>query len=251
MTSSKNTQPSAFQSISSLALIFGDEHERGPLRTALDSQGFTSAAFDSVQALWDSISLGRRYDALVACADKAWNQRRWASLRGVVKLPVLVVISRDAMNVASTFNDEPLNSERVEFVTAPVNGAELSMRLQLLQSRKLAPVDLPAEEDLVCGGYYFKRLRRIVMVDGEEVRLQPREFDIALILFENLGKVITREEIETRLFDRLANPGSRVLDVHITRLRKKLELGPHRGVQLLTIYGIGYRLVVLGSTFTS
>jgi len=164
-------------------LIFGDEHERGPLRTALDSQGFTSAAFDSVQALWDSISLGRRYDALVACADKAWNQRRWASLRGVVKLPVLVVISRDAMNVASTFNDEPLNSERVEFVTAPVNGAELSMRLQLLQSRKLAPVDLPAEEDLVCGGYYFKRLRRIVMVDGEEVRVQPRELDIALILF--------------------------------------------------------------------
>jgi len=42
-----------------------------------------------------------------------------------------------------------------------------------------------------------------------------------------------------------------VLDVHMTRLRKKLELGPHRGVQLLTIYGIGYRLVVLGSTFTS
>jgi len=251
MTSAKDTGSSHLQSISSLALIFGDERERGPLRTALDSQGFTSAAFDSVQALWESISLGRRYDALVACADKGWNQRRWASLRGMVKLPVLVVISRDAMNVTSTFNDEPLNGERIEFATAPVNGAELSMRLQLLQSRKQVVADASTGEDLVRGGYRFNRLRRMVSIDGEEVRLQPREFDIALILFENLGKVVTREEIEARLFDRPANPGSRVLDVHMTRVRKKLELGPRRGVQLLTIYGVGYRLVVLSSVFHS
>ncbi|MGQ2993399.1 MULTISPECIES: winged helix-turn-helix transcriptional regulator [unclassified Variovorax] len=232
-------------SISSLALVFGDDRNRGALRDALDSQGFASAAFDSVQNLWDSLSSGRRYDALIACADKAWSPRRWVNLRSMVKLPILVVVSRDALELASTFDDESINGERIEFATAPVDGAELAMRLRLLHSRRNGTNAPPVEEDLIWGSFHFKRQARVVLVDGVEVRLQPREFEVALILFQNLGKVIGRAEIEAQLFDRPASPGSRVLDVHVTRVRRKLSLGPEKGVRLLTIYGVGYRLVAL------
>lgn len=238
-------------SISTLALIFGDDRNRSALRDALDSQGFASAAFDSVQTLWDSLSSGRRYDALIACADKAWSSRRWVNLRSTVKLPILVVVSRDALELASTFDDESLNGERIEFATAPVDGAELAMRLRLLHSRRHGPVVPPVEDDLIWGSFHFKRQARVVLVDGIEVRLQPREFEVALILFQNLGKVIGRAEIEAQLFDRPTSPGSRVLDVHVTRVRRKLSLGPEKGVRLLTIYGVGYRLVALSSPSTA
>lgn len=102
-----------------------------------------------------------------------------------------------------------------------------------------------AEEDLIWGSFHFKRAARVVLVDGVEVRLQPREFEVACILFQNLGKVVARTEIEERLFDRPSSPGSRVLDVHVTRVRRKLGLGPEKGIRLLTIYGVGYRLVAL------
>ncbi|WP_208509911.1 response regulator transcription factor [Variovorax paradoxus] len=245
MSPTTNTGLGLSRSISSLALVFGDERNRGTLRSALDSQGFASAAFDSVQTLWESMSSGRHYDALIACADKGWSQRRWANLRTMVKLPMLVVVSRDALELAATFDEDSLNGERIEFATAPVDGAELAMRLRLLHTRRQGGQVPPAEEDLIWGSFHFKRLARVVLVDGVEVRLQPREFEVACILFQNLGKVVARTEIEERLFDRPSSPGSRVLDVHVTRVRRKLGLGPEKGIRLLTIYGVGYRLVAL------
>ncbi|SFO78513.1 DNA-binding response regulator, OmpR family, contains REC and winged-helix (wHTH) domain [Variovorax sp. PDC80] len=236
----------AAKPITTLALVFGDDHNRSALRSALDPQGFASAAFDSVQALCESMSTGHHYDALIAWADKAWSPRRWVNLRSMVRLPILVVVARDAVELASAFGNESLNGERIEFATAPVDGTELAMRLRLLHSRRFGGNALPEEEDLVWGSFHFKRHARVVLVDGVEVRLQPREFDIALLLFLNLGKVVARTDIEAQISDWRASPGSRVLDVHLARMKKKLSLGPEKGVRLLTVYGIGYRLVMLG-----
>ncbi len=243
--SGASTTPSA-KPITTLALVFGDEQTRGELRSALDPQGFASATFDSVQALCDSMSAGHQYDALIALADKEWSLRRWVNLRSMVRLPILVIVSREAVELASTFGNESLNAERIEFATAPVDGIELTMRLKLLHSRRFGGNALPEEEDLVWGSFHFKRHARVALVDGVEVRLQPREFDIALALFRNLGKVVTRADIEAQIPDWRASPGSRVLDVHLARMKKKLSLGPQKGVRLLTVYGIGYRLVMLG-----
>ena len=77
---------------------------------------------------------------------------------------------------------------------------------------------------------------------GEPVRLKQREYDLALLLFRNIGRLLPREYLMLTVWGQELETGSRSLDTHVSRLRTRLNLRPANGMILASVYGLGYRL---------
>ncbi|WP_420995243.1 response regulator transcription factor [Cupriavidus sp. 30B13] len=123
-------------------------------------------------------------------------------------------------------------------VPAPVRGAELAARVQALLRR--LPAAAPGRLEL--GPYRFALDERRAFVGGIQVRLSPKEFELAVLLFRHAGQLLLRQAIEQAVWRRAMPRGSRTLDSHLSRLRAKLALQPRNGVRLASVYGTGCRL---------
>lgn len=126
-----------------------------------------------------------------------------------------------------------------DYVTKPVRPAELAARIQALMRRAYPP---PAQERVSYGPYAFDLAQRVVAFHGQPVDLQPREFDLAVFLFSNAGRLLSRAHLIQSVMHASPDIPSRALDTHISRLRTKLGIVPENGFRLASVYGVGYRL---------
>ena len=121
-------------------------------------------------------------------------------------------------------------------------------RVQALLRRVYAE-PLPTEQ--VWGRYKFMPIGRRLEIDGKAVSLTQKEFDIALFLFRNKGRLLSRRHLLESLWGSSNPPGtelmSRSLDTHISRIRSVLNLRPENGYRLSAVYGQGYRLESIGN----
>jgi DNA-binding response OmpR family regulator len=151
------------------------------------------------------------------------------------RLPILFVnAQRDDPEVV-----EGLNAGADDFMANPDHAKELEARVNALLRRSY-----PAqhEAELVFGDYHFFPPSRVLKVRGVQVDLKNREYELALFLFQNLGRLLSREYLHEAVWGLGVEALSRSLDTHISRLRTKLALRPSSGFLLLAIYGMGYRL---------
>ncbi|MET3462368.1 DNA-binding response OmpR family regulator [Variovorax sp. 1133] len=134
---------------------------------------------------------------------------------------------------------EGLNAGADDFMAKPTRSGELEARVNALLRRSY-----PAqhESELVFGPYHFYPPSRVLKVRGVQVELKNREYELALFLFQNLGRLLSREHLHEAVWGLGIEALSRSLDTHISRLRTKLDLRPANGFLLLAIYGLGYRL---------
>ncbi|MFY9289797.1 MAG: response regulator [Methylorubrum rhodinum] len=148
-------------------------------------------------------------------------------------LPVVVLSSRgdEAGKV------EALDLGADDYVTKPFGMGELLARLRAALRHQLAAKgERPV---FTVEGLSVDLVRRIVRVDGAEVRLTPREYDFLRILVLHAGKVLTHAQLMREV---PASSDPQYLRVYIRQLRQKLEADPERPRLLLTETGIGYRL---------
>lgn len=152
----------------------------------------------------------------------------------------LVKTARDETAVV-----EGLNAGADDFMVAPVRTTELEARVNALLRRSY-----PAqhETELVFGPYHLYPPARVLKANGATVELKNREYALALFLFQNLGRLLSREHLHEAVWGVGTAALSRSLDTHICRLRTKLGLGPSSGFLLLAIYGLGYRLEVVDAS---
>jgi two-component system alkaline phosphatase synthesis response regulator PhoP len=128
-----------------------------------------------------------------------------------------------------------------DYITKPFNTRELIARvravLRLAQSR--ATMEEP--DRLRIGRLEIDLTGRTVTVAGQPVELTPKEFDLLVLLASNPGRVFGRETLLEKVwgYDYLGD--SRTVDVHVQRLRRKLEEDPHHPRHLLTVRSIGYK----------
>jgi DNA-binding response OmpR family regulator len=128
-----------------------------------------------------------------------------------------------------------------DYVTKPFDMRELLVRVKSLIRR------LPEQEmesfgnDIVIKELKVMVLQRKVLMKDELIDLTPKEFDLLVLLLSNIDVIFTREELLDKIWDMDYAGGTRTVDIHIQRLRKKLNK-PYEDI-IQTVYGIGYKAI--------
>lgn len=92
------------------------------------------------------------------------------------------------------------------------------------------------------GQFRIDRLNQEIFRDGEPIKLTAKEFKVAALFFENLNRPLSRSYIFSQIWGNIADITTRTLDMHVSRVRSKLELRPHNGFAIQTVFGFGYRM---------
>jgi DNA-binding response OmpR family regulator len=161
------------------------------------------------------------------------------SIRGIpelARLPVLfMTVKDDERDVV-----DALTAGADDFLNKPFRGAELIARIKAV-TRRLAPVN---EETKVfeTDRFKFDLRQQQCWNDGVAVELTQKEFNLAIVLLQNIGKALSRGYLLERVWGRETEVPSRTMDTHISRVRTRLDLRPERGYLLSPVYSYGYRL---------
>lgn len=127
-----------------------------------------------------------------------------------------------------------------DYVTKPYSARELIARIRAVMRRN-AEADELIPDTVSAGPVRMDVERHVVSVDGTEITMPLKEFDLLEMLLRNAGRVMTRGQ----LIDRVWGPGyvgdTKTLDVHIKRLRSKVEPDPSSPRYLMTVRGLGYK----------
>ena len=128
-----------------------------------------------------------------------------------------------------------------DYITKPFGMLELVARVRAAIRRAEGKVSGPRQEVLEAEGILLDIERHKVTVGGQEVELRPREFDLLHFLMANRGRVMRREVLLDKVWgeDEFIDQGT--LDVHIRRLREKVEDDPSKPKRILTVRGVGYK----------
>jgi len=161
-----------------------------------------------------------------------------------VSTPVIILTARGA-------EEEVVQGLRLgadDYVTKPFGVAELLARTAavLRRARGEGPREAPAGEEarvIELGGLKIYPGKYEVELDGEWIPLRPKEFEVLLYLAERPGVVATRDDLMDAVWGFEYAGGQRTVDVHVSSLRKKLEMGRHP-VRIESVRGIGYKLTV-------
>lgn len=133
-----------------------------------------------------------------------------------------------------------LKSGADDYLAKPYSFTELLARLEAITRRKAAE---KAVTKLVCGELEMNLLTREVTRAGKVIELQAREFSLLEYLIRNHGTVVTRTMLLEHVWDYNFDPQTNVIDVHISRLRQKIDKGFDKSM-IQTLRGAGYKLVV-------
>ncbi|HET8780761.1 MAG TPA: response regulator transcription factor, partial [Agromyces sp.] len=127
-----------------------------------------------------------------------------------------------------------------DYVTKPYSTRELLARIRAVLRRRLEVEDF--DEAVIEGGRVRMDVdRHTVEVEGEVVPMPLKEFELLELLMRNPGRVLTRGQLIDRVWGSDYFGDTKTLDVHIKRIRSKIEVQPSEPVQLVTVRGLGYR----------
>jgi two-component system response regulator RegX3 len=160
-------------------------------------------------------------------------------LRGETIAPIIM------LTALGTETDRVLGFERGadDYVTKPFLMHELIARVRAhLRRAEFDRTGSPTTLRRV-GGLTVDTIRREVTVDGEPVHLTVSEFELLALLSERPGEVVSRRELVSRLWSSEFEGETRTCDAHVRRLRAKIEDDPSTPSRLVTVRGVGYKLV--------
>jgi two-component system response regulator RegX3 len=160
------------------------------------------------------------------------------SLRSRSAVPIIMLTAKDS-EVDKVVGLE-LGAD--DYVTKPYSARELVARIRAVLRRRGEAAEAPADGVLEAGPVRMDVERHVVAVDGETVALPLKEFDLLEFLLRNAGRVLTRGQLIDRVWGSDYVGDTKTLDVHVKRLRAKLEPDPANPRYLLTVRGLGYKL---------
>jgi two-component system response regulator RegX3 len=127
-----------------------------------------------------------------------------------------------------------------DYVTKPFSTPELLARIRTALRRR-SQLASPAKRQLDVNGLIMDVERHKVSVDGKAVTLPLREFELLELLLRNAGLVLTRGQLIDQIWGSSYFGDTKTLDVHIRRIRNKIEADPAHPTRLVTVRGLGYR----------
>lgn len=223
-----------------IALLEDEPYQARLILTLLEMAGYQCDHFESGEAFLDGI-MASDYDLFILdwelpgisgmdVLKHLCEELRWET-------PVLFTTNRDDKEgiVAA------LQMGADDYMVKPIDHKELLARIVSLTRRlRKTPVDNHLQQ---FGDYKIDNRERKLTCRGEPVDLTSKEFDLAVCFFNDIGHILTREELLERVWGINADVTTRTIDTYVSRLRKKLGLVSGKGWQLRSIYHHGYRLV--------
>lgn len=223
-----------------VALLEDEPYQARLIQTLLEMADYQCDHFESGEAFLDGV-MASDYDLYILDWELPGisgmdvlrhirQELRW-------EMPVLFTTSRDDKeDIVSALQ---LGAD--DYMIKPIDHKELLARIAALARRlKATPVDNHVQR---FGQFEIDTRERKITCDDAPVELTAKEFDLTVCFFNDIGHILTREELLERVWGINADVTTRTVDTHVSRLRKKLGLIPEKGWQLLSIYHHGYRLV--------
>ena len=162
---------------------------------------------------------------------------RWVREQISKDLPIIFVTHRsEEADIV-----EGLSCGADDFMIKPVRAGELRARITALLRRAYP---LSAQSVLTFGPYRFLTATNGIEMDGKPIEITHREFTLALTLFQNQGRLLSRDHLREIVWGHNSEVQSRSLDTHVSRLRNLLNLRAGQPYSISAIYGYGYRLDV-------
>ena len=159
------------------------------------------------------------------------------AVRETSEVPIIMVTAKDSeMDVVLGLE---LGAD--DYVAKPYKTAELLARLRAVLRRKQAPVS-DVDEPIRVGNIVIDVDSHTLEVDSQPVYMPLREFELLTFLAQNVDRVLTRSQLLDRVWGTDYYGDSKTLDVHIKRIRAKIEAHPERPERLVTVRGLGYKL---------
>lgn len=132
-----------------------------------------------------------------------------------------------------------LNEGADDYIIKPVSKNALVARINAVSRRTYKGSDT---DIMQMGEFSIDRNRRIVTFIDEPIKLTDKEYELVLYIFNNIGRLMPRQQILSNVWGYETEVNTRTVDTHMSRIRKKLNLAPEHGWRLSSIYHQGYRL---------
>lgn len=216
-------------------LVEDDSNIREFVLYALNGQGMSAQGFERPSQFYAALEKHRPelilLDLMLPEEDGLSVLKRLRAASATREIPVIILSARD-----SEFDKVlGLDAGADDYLPKPFGMLELFSRIRAVLRRSSQPAQA---EEFSCGSLLVIPARRQVLVDGCEISLTPKEFEILCLLITHPGMVLSRGQIQDRVWGMEYLGETRTVDVHIRTLRQKL--GPC-GELIETVRGVGYR----------
>ncbi|MDA9602090.1 response regulator transcription factor [Candidatus Actinomarina] len=167
------------------------------------------------------------------------------SIRKSSNVPIIMLTAKDDENDKI----RGLEMGADDYITKPFSVKELISRIKaVLRRTKNSELlngldeDINSVKEIKIGNIAMNPLRYEAKIDDEIIELRPREFELLYYLCENAGNIVSRDKLFSKVWGYSFAGNSKTLDVHIQRIRERIEVNPKSPQRLTTIRGVGYKL---------
>ena len=222
-------------------LVVEDEQSlREALVFFLEKEGHeVSVAVDGEEAIRVFENSGAEIILLDLMLPKIDGNQVCKQIRQISNVPIIMLTAKDS----EIDKIVGLEIGADDYITKPYSTRELLARIKAVLRRQVEP-PLTVESVLVAGELRLDSDRHVVTLNGTPLTLPLKEFELLELLMENVNRVLTRGQIIDRVWGSNYFGDTKTLDVHIKRLRSKVEEDPARPKYIQTVRGLGYKLEV-------
>ena len=166
------------------------------------------------------------------------------AIRKSSNIPIIMLTAKDDEN--DKINGLEMGAD--DYITKPFSVKELISRVKaVLRRTKNSELfhgveDLNFAKEITIGNIAMNPLRYETKIDNEIIELRPREFELLYYLCENAGNIVSRDKLFSKVWGYSFAGNSKTLDVHIQRIRERIEVNPKSPKRLVTIRGVGYKI---------
>lgn len=225
-----------------IAMVGGDGFQKYTLRDRLEVLGHFPIEFGSFIDFLSKPGVNSKFDCIIFTADDEGLVDDQLGFINNLHPPLLFLASEYRLSVILKERRPLLSSGITDFSLFSCADEELNWKLRMLALRRVTAH--AHTEIFIWGDYRLDARKRSVWHKEKFISLKPQEFRLAHFFFQNMNSLITRKELLLVLWpgskDRLV---SRKIDVCVSNVRKKLDLKRENGLQLNSVYGLGYELV--------